>query len=152
MCAQLYLTLCDSMDCSSARPLCPWNFPDKNIGVGCHFLLQGISETQGSNPSLMSLALADRFFTTEPPGNHDCSHKIKRRLLLGRKTMTNLGSVLKSRDINLPTHVPIVKAVVCPVVCETWTIKNAEHQKIEVFKLWCWRRLLRVPWTARRSN
>ena len=85
----------------------------------------------------------------------DCSHEIKRRLLLGRKVMTNLDSVFKSRDITLSTKVHLVKAMVFPVVmygCERWTIKKAEHQRIDAFELWCWRRLLRVPWTARRSN
>ena len=85
----------------------------------------------------------------------DCSHEIKRCLLLGRKVMTNLDSILKSRDITLPTKVHLVKAMVFPVVmngCETWTRKKAEHQRIDAFELWCWRRLLRVPWTARRSN
>ena len=84
-----------------------------------------------------------------------CSHEIKRRLLLGRKVMTNLDSILKSRDIILPTKVPIIKAMVIPVVmygCESWTIKKAEHRRIDAFELWCWRRLLRVPWTARRAN
>ena len=85
----------------------------------------------------------------------DCSHEIKRRLLLGRKAITNLDSVLKSRDISLPTKVHLVKAMVFPVVmygCESWTIKKAECQRIDAFELWCWRRLLRVPWTARRLN
>ena len=85
----------------------------------------------------------------------DCSHEIKRRLLLGRKVMTNLDSILKSRDITLPTKVWLVKAMVFPVVmyrCESRTVKKAEHWRIDAFKLWCWRRLLRVPWTARRSN
>ena len=85
----------------------------------------------------------------------DCSHEIKRRLLLGRKIMTNLDSIFKSRDITLQTKVHLVKAMVFPVVmygCESWTMKKAEHQKIDSFDLWCWRRLLRVPWTARRSN
>ena len=85
----------------------------------------------------------------------DCSHEIKRRLLLGRKVMTNLDSILKRRDITLPTKVRLVKAMVFPVVmygCESWTIKKAEHQRIDAFELWCWRRFLRVPWTARRSN
>ena len=85
----------------------------------------------------------------------DCSHEIKRRLLLGRKTMTNLDSILQSRDITLSIKVCIVKAMVFPVVmygCESWTIKKAEHQRIDAFELRCWRRLLRVPWTARRSN
>ena len=85
----------------------------------------------------------------------DCSHEIKRYLLLGRKTMTNLDSILKSRDITLPTKVHVVKAMVFPVImygCTSWTIKKAEHQRIDAFELWFWRRLLRVPWTARRSN
>ena len=85
----------------------------------------------------------------------DCSHEIKRDLHLGRKAMTNLDSILKSRDITLPTKVCLVKAMVFPVVmcgCESWTIKKAEHQRIDAFELWCWRRLLRVPWAARRSN
>ena len=85
----------------------------------------------------------------------DCSHEIKRCLLLGRKVMTNLDIILKSRDITLPTKVHLVKAMVFPVVmygCESWTIKKAEHQRTDAFELWCWRRLLRVPWTARRSN
>ena len=85
----------------------------------------------------------------------DCSHEIKRRLLLGRKVMTSLDSILKSRDITLPTKVRLAKAMVFPVVmygCESWTIKNAEHRKIDAFELWCWRRLLKVPWTARRSS
>jgi len=85
----------------------------------------------------------------------DCSHEIKRRLLLGRKVMTNLDSIFKSRDITLPTKVRLVKAMVFPVVmygCESWTVKKAECQRIYAFELWCWRRLLRVPWTARRSN
>ena len=85
----------------------------------------------------------------------DCSHEIKRRLLLGTKVMTNLDSILKSRDITLPTKVRLVKAMVFPVVmyaCESWTIKKAEHQRTDAFELWCWGRLLRVPWTARRCN
>ena len=85
----------------------------------------------------------------------DCSHEIKRRLLRGRKVMTNLDSIFKSRDIPLPTKVQLVKAVVFPVVmygCESWTVKKAEHRRIDAFELWCWRSLLRVPWTATRSN
>ena len=85
----------------------------------------------------------------------DCSHEIERRLLLGRKVMTNLDSIFKSRDITLPTKVRLVKAVVFLVVmygCESWTVKKAECRRIDAFELWCWRRLLRVPWTARRSN
>ena len=84
-----------------------------------------------------------------------CSHEIKRRLLLGRNSMTNLGSILKSRDITLPTKVRLVKAMVFPVVmygCESWAIKKAECRRIDAFELWCWKRLLKVPWTARRSN
>ena len=85
----------------------------------------------------------------------DCSHEIKRCLLLGRKVMTKLDSILKSRDMTLPTKVRLVKAMVFPVVmykCESWTVKKAEHRRIAAFELWCWRRLLRVPWTARRSK
>ena len=85
----------------------------------------------------------------------DCSYEIKRRLLLGRKVMTNLDSIFKSRDITLPTKVCLIKAMVFPVVmygCESWTVKKAVHRRIDVFELWCWSKLLRVPWTARRSN
>ena len=84
----------------------------------------------------------------------DCSHEIKRHLLLGRKVMTNLEIILKSRDISLPTKVHLFKAIFPVFIygCESWTIKKAEHQRIDAFELWCWRRLLRVPWTARRSN
>ena len=85
----------------------------------------------------------------------DCSHEIKRHLLLGRKVMTNLDSIFKSRNITLPTKVCLVKAMVFPVVmygCQSWNVKKAEHRRIDAFELWCWRRLLRVPWTARRSN
>ena len=95
------------------------------------------------------------FLGSKITADDDFSHKIKRRLLLGRKAMTNLDSILKSRDITLPTKVCLVKAMVCPVVMygyESWTIKKAECQRIDAFELWCWRRLLRVPWTARRSN
>ena len=95
------------------------------------------------------------FWGSKITADGDCSHEIKRRLLLGRKVMTNLDNIFKSRDITLPTKVRLVKAVVFPVVmygCETWTVKKAEHQRIDAFELWCWRRLLRVPWTARRSN
>ena len=95
------------------------------------------------------------FFVSEITADGDCSHEIKRRLLLGRKVMTNLDSIMKSRDIILLTKVCLVKAMVFPVVtyrCESWTVKKAERQRIDVFELWCWRRLLRVPWTARRSN
>ena len=95
------------------------------------------------------------FWGSEISADGDYSHEIKRCLLLGSKVMTNLDSILKSRDITLPTKVCLIKAMVFPVVtygCESWTIKKAEHQRIAAFELWCWRRLLRVPWTARRSN
>src|SRR5574341_430743 len=95
------------------------------------------------------------FLGSKITADGDCSHEIKRHLLPGREVMTNLDSILKSRDITLSTKVHLVKAVVFPVVmygCESWTIKKAEHQRIEAFELWCWQRLLRVPWTARRSN
>ena len=95
------------------------------------------------------------FLDSKITADGDCSHEIKRCLLLGRKVMTNLDSILKGRDITWPTKVHLVKAVVFPVVmygCESWTVKKAEHRKIDAFELWCWRRLLRVHWTARRSN
>ena len=95
------------------------------------------------------------FLGSKITADGDCSHEIKRRLLLGRKVMTNLDSMFKSRDITLPTKVRLVKAMVFPVVmygCESWTVKKAEWQRIDAFELWCWRRLLRIPWTARRSN
>ena len=95
------------------------------------------------------------FWSSKITADGDCSHEIKRRLLLGRKVMTNLDSILKSRDITLPTKVYLVKAVVFPVVmygCESWTVKKAERRRIDAFELWCWRRLLQVPWTTRRSN
>ena len=95
------------------------------------------------------------FLDSKITADGDCSHEIKRRLLLERKVMTNLDSILKSRDIALPIKVHLVKAMVFPVVmyrCESWTIKKAKHQRIDAFELWCWRSLLRVPWTARRSN
>ena len=95
------------------------------------------------------------FLGSKITADGDCRHEIKRRLLLGIKVMTNLDSILKSRDITLPTKVRLVKAMVFPVVmyrCESWTIKKAECRRIDAFQLWCWRRLLRVPWTARRSN
>ena len=95
------------------------------------------------------------FLGSKITADGDCSHEIKRRLFLGRKVMTNLDSILKSRDITLPIKVRLVKAMVFPLVmygCESWTVKKAERQRIDAFELWCWRRLLRVPWTARRSN
>ena len=95
------------------------------------------------------------FLGSKITADGDCSHEIKRCLLLGRKVMTNLDSIFKSRDITLPTKVHLFKAMVFPVVkygCESWTVKKAECQRMDTFQLWCWRRLLRVPWTARRSN
>ena len=95
------------------------------------------------------------FLDSKITADDDCSHEIKRHLLLGRKVMTNLDSILKSRDITFPTKVHLVKAMVFPVVmygCESWTVKKVEHRRIDAFELWCWRRLLRVPWTARRAN
>ena len=95
------------------------------------------------------------FLGSKITADGDCSHEIKRHLLLGRKVMPNLDSILKSRDITLPTKICLVKAMVFPVViyeCESWTIKKADHQRIDAFELWCWKRLLRVPWAARRSN
>ena len=95
------------------------------------------------------------FLGSKITADGDCSHEIKRGLLLGKKVMTNLDSIFKSRDITLPTKVCLVKAMVCPVVmhgCESWTVKKAECQRIDAFVLWYWRRLLRVPWIARRSN
>ena len=95
------------------------------------------------------------FWGSKITADGECSHEVKRCLLLGKKIMTNLHSFLKSRDSTLPTKIQLVKAMVFPVVvygCESWSIKNAEHRKIDAFELWCWRRLLRVPWTTRRSN
>ena len=95
------------------------------------------------------------FLGSKITADGDCSHEIKRRLFLGRKVMTNLDSIFKSRDITLPTKVRLVKAMVFPVVmygCESWTVKKAECRRIDAFELWCWRRLLRVPWTSGRSN
>ena len=95
------------------------------------------------------------FLGSKITADGDCSHEIKRRLLFGRKVMTNLDSIFKSRDITLPTKVRLVRAMVFPVVmygCESWTVKKAEHRRIDAFELWCWRRLLRVPWMARSSN
>ena len=117
----------------ASSPVTSWQTDGKNVETVTHFIFLGSKITVDG----------------------DSSHEIKRHLLLGRKAMTKLDSILKSRDIILLTKVHIVKAMVFPVVlykCESWTIKKAEHQRIDVFELWCWRRLLRVPWTARRSN
>ena len=99
--------------------------------------------------------MANKWRNSRNTADSDCSHEIKRCLLLGRKVMTNLDRIFKSRDITLPTKVHLVKAMVFPVVmygCESWTVKKAERRRIDAFELWCWRRLLRVPWTVRRSN
>ena len=117
----------------ASGPITSWEIDGETVGTVSHFIL------------------GDSKITADG----DCSHEIKRRLLLGRKVMTNLDNILKSRDITLPTKVRLVKAMVFPVVmvgCESWTVKKAEHQRIDAFELWYWRRLLRVPWTARRSN
>ena len=117
----------------ASDPITSWEIDGETVETGSDFILGGSKITEDG----------------------DCSHEIKRLLLLGRKVMTNLDNILKSRDITLPTMVHLVKAMVFPVVmygCESWTVKKAEHQKIDDFELWCWRRLLRVPWTARRSN
>ena len=109
----------------------------------------------GNNGETVETVSDFSFLGSKITADGDCSHEIKRRLLLGRKVMTNLDSILKSRDITLPTKVRLVKAMVFPVVmhgCESWIIKKAEHQRIDAFGLWCWRRLLSIPWTARRSN
>ena len=117
----------------ASGPIISWQIDGKTVETVTDFILGGSKIT----------------------ADGDCSHEIKRCLLFGRKVMTNLDIILKSRDITLLTKVPLVKAMVFPVVmygCEIWTTKKAEHQKIDAFELWCWRRLLRVPWTARRSS
>ena len=117
----------------ASGPITSWKIDGETVEVVSDFILGGSKIT----------------------ADGDCSHEIKRYLLLGRKVMINLGSILKSNDITLPTKVCLVKAMIFPVVmygCESWTVRKAEHQKIDAFELWCWRRLLRVPWTARRSN
>ena len=118
----------------ASDPITSWQIDGETVGTVADFILGGCSKITADG---------------------DCSHEIKRYLLLGRKVMTNLDSILKSRDINLPPKVRLVKALVFPVVIygrESWTIKKAERRRIDAFELWCWRRLLRVPWTARRSN
>ena len=117
----------------ASRPITSWQIDGEIVETVSDFIL-GVSKTTADG---------------------DCSHEIKRRLFLGRKVMTKLDSIFKSRDITLPTKVCLVKAMVFPVVmygCESWTMKKAEHQRIDAFEVWCWRRLLRVSWTARRSN
>ena len=117
----------------ASDPISSWEIDGETVEIVSDFILGGFKIT----------------------ADGDCSHEIKRHLLLGRKVMTNLDSILKSRDITLPTKVHLVKAMVFPVVvygCESWTVKKAEHRRIDTFEPWCWKRLLRVPWTARRSN
>ena len=117
----------------TSSPITPWEIDGETVETVSDFVFLGSKIT----------------------ADGDCSHEIKRCLLLGRKVMTNLDSIFKSRDITLPTKVHLVKAMVLPVVmygCESWTMKKGKRQRIDAFKLWCWRRLLRVPWTARRSN
>ena len=120
----------------TSGPITSWQIDEKNLETVADFIFLGSKITVDCDP-------------------HDCSHEIKRCLLLRRKPLTNIDIILKRRDNTLPTKVHLVKAVVFPVVmygCESWTIKKAEHKRIDAFELWCWRRLLRVPWTARRSN
>ena len=117
----------------ASSPMTSWQIDGETMETVTHFIFLGSKIT----------------------ADGDCSHELKRYLLFGRKVMTNLDSILKSRDITLPTEVCLVKAMVFPVVmygCESWTIKKPEHQRTDAFELWCWRRLLRVPWTASRSN
>ena len=117
----------------ASGPTTSWEIDGETVETVDHFILGGSKIT----------------------ADGDCSHEIKRRLLLGRKVMTNLDSILKSRDITLPTKIHLVEAMVFPVVmygCESWTVKKAERRRIGAFELWCWKRLLRVPWTVRRSN
>ena len=148
----------------------PWNSPGKNTGVGCHFLLQCVKVKEESEKTGLKLNIQKTkimasgsitsweidgetvetvsdfiFLGSKITADGDCSHEIKRRLLLGRKVVTNLDSIFKSRDITLPTKVHVVKAMVFPVVmygCESWIVKKAEHRRIDAFELWCWRRLL----------
>ena len=117
----------------ASGPIISWEIDGETVETGSDFILDGSKIT----------------------ADGDCSHEIKRRLLLGRKVTTNIDNILKSKDITLPTKVHLVKAMVFPVVmygCESWTVEKAECRRIDAFELWCWRRLLRVPWTARRSN
>ena len=123
-------------------------FRKLNHGIWSHHLMGNRWGDSGNSVRL-------HFWGSKITADGGCSHEIKRHLLLRRKVMTNLDSILKSRDITLPTKVHLFKAMVFPVVmdgCESWTVKKAECRKIDAFELWCWRRLLRIPWTARRSN
>ena len=124
------------------------NIPKKDHGIWPHHFMANRWRNSGNSGRLY-------FWDSKITADGDCSHEIKRHLLLGRKVMINLDSILKSRDITLPTKVHLVKAMIFPVVvfgCESCTVKKAERWRIDAFELWCWRRLLRVPWTARRSN
>ena len=138
------------------------NMKEESEKVGLKFSIQK-TEIMASGPitswqingETMETVTDFIFLGSKITADGDCSHEIKRHLLLGRKAMTNLDSILKSRDITLLTKVHIVKTMVFPIFmygCESWTIKKAEHRRIDAFELWCWRRLLRVPWTSRRSN
>ena len=121
---------------------------NKDHGIWSHHFMANRWGNSGNSDRLY-------FLGSKITADGDCSHEIRRPLLLGRKLMTNLDSILNSRDITFPTKVCLVKAMVFPVVmyrCESWTVKKAEHPRIDAFELWCWRRLLRIPWTARRSN
>src|SRR5574342_553026 len=171
--AQSCPILSDPMDCSLSGSSIHGIFPGKSTGVGCHCLL--LSEKVGLKLNIQKMKIMASgpitsweidgetvetvsdfiFLGSKITADGECSHEIKRRLLLGRKVMTNLDSILKSRDITLPTKVCLVKAMVFSMVtygCESWTVKKAECQRIDAFALWCWRRLLRVPWTARKSK
>ena len=127
------------------------------MGVEVFFIISDWETGKGRNLLFATVEAVSDFILggSKITADGDCSHEIKRHLLLGRKAMTNLDSIFKSRDIALPTKVCLVKAMVFPVVmygCESWSVKKAERQRIDAFELWCWRRLLRVPWTASRSN
>ena len=136
------------------RLLHPWDFPGKSTGVGCHCLLwlhYSMVIRRGKVEVVTYFLFLCSFFTVDGA----CSHEIRKWLLLGGKAVTNLDSLLKSKDITLTTKVHVIKAMVSPVVTygpDSWTVKKTEHQTTDAFKLWCWRRLLKVPWTARRSN
>ena len=127
----------------------------EKVGLKLKIMASGPINSRQIDGETMEKVADFMFWGSKITPDGDCSHEIKRCLLFGRKAMTNLDSMLKSRDITLPTKVRPVKAMIFLVVmygCESWTIKKAEHQRIDTFELWCWRRLLRVPWTARRSN
>ena len=170
--AQSFRTLTDPMVCSLPGSSVCGIF---HAGVGCHCLLRQVKEESvkvGLKLNIQKTKIMAfypitawqidgetvtdfLFLGSKITADDDCSHEIKRCLVLGRRAMTNLDSILKGRDINLLTKVHLVKAMVFPVVmyqCESWTIMKAEHQRIDAFELWCWRRLLRIPWTAKRSN